>query len=213
MFNVHDFIHPSDLVCTEATDEALDHRHFQYFDKDGFELNTAEQLFYRANNIHIDAGFLHKPAWMDNWLMQDDNPLWGTKFFLDHSFTCYRCCYRGKARDHIEGYAEHHPPARQLLQIRPKWGFDIDLNAVADTGEIFEVLHIEYDTYTYKDFNEVRNRVTDQLLNIDWESAADEIWHRRDEWNLLKGYKQNDWKANLLLGWEYSEYIEKVFRL
>lgn len=212
MFILNDFIHPADLVCTESIDEPLDHTHFQYFDKDGFELNAAEQLYYRANGYHIDANFLNKPAWMSNWISEDMGPDWGTKFVLDHCFTTYRCNYRGKAYDHIKGYAENHPAAKWLLQIRPKWGIDFDLGALNSEGEMFELLHVEYDTYFYRDFNETRKRLEDRILEIDWHKAADEIWDRREEWRFLSGYKQNDWKAKLLLGWEFSEYIEKAIK-
>ena len=57
MFDIHDFTHPGDLVCTKAPSVTLDHRDFDFFDAKGFRLNAAEQHFYRANDYHIDADF------------------------------------------------------------------------------------------------------------------------------------------------------------
>ena len=213
MFIFNDFIHPADLVCTEPVNDDLNHTHFQYFDKDGFELNKAEQAYYTANDYYITANFLNKPAWMCDWISKDSSDVWKSRFVLDHSFTTYRCNYRGKAHDQIKNYAKNSPEAKWLLQIRPKWGFDFDLGAINKDGNIFELLHVEYDTYFYRDFNETRKSVEDKILNMDWDKAADEVWDRREEWCLLPGYKQNDWKANLLLGWEFCEYIEKAVKV
>lgn len=213
MFTVNEVDYPSDLVCTDPVqDHQFDENDFHYFDKDGFELNKAEQLFYHAAGHDINTGYLNKPAWMSLWIALDE-PEKKSRIFIDHAFCTYRCNYRGQAAEQIKEQVRMYPEAHQLLQIRPKWGFDIDINAIAEDGTVFEVLHVEYDTYFYKQFNTQRQIVEDQLMSIDWNSAADEVWDRRLEWSKLTGYKQNDWKANLLLGWKYSEYIKKAIKI
>lgn len=213
MLTINEVDHPSELVCVdEVVGHVFDETEFQYFDKDGFELNKAEQLFYDASGHDIHTGYLNKPAWMSLWIAMDD-PEKASRFFIDHAFCTYRCNYRGAAADQIKEHLDLYPQAQQLLQIRPKWGFDVDINAIADDGTVFEVLHVEYDTYFYKQFNTQRQIVEDQLMSINWDDAADEIWDRRSEWTKLTGYKQNDWKANLLLGWKYSEYIKKAIKI
>ena len=208
MLRINDMFQPADLTCVDAYDGELTYDDFQYFDKDGFELNRAEEKLYRANELSVDTGYLHKVAYMANWidLEEAEEP----RFFMDHSFTCFRANYRGEAQKQIEEIAKWHPPARWLLQIRPKWGFDMDLNAVSNSGEIFELLHFEYDSYYYTDFVTQKKRVEDKLISIDWNAAADEVWDRRSEWEMWPGFKQNDWKTNLLMGWELSESTEKA---
>jgi len=210
MFEIHDFIHPGDLVCTEAPTEALDHRDFEWFDHNGFQLNGAEQAYYAAEGYHLDSNFRNHKMWATNWLMRNSNPLWD-KFVLNHCYSAYRCCYRGKAYDHIMGYADQMPSARQLLNIRPKWGLNLSLSALAPGYQIYEILNIRYDTYIYREFNEVRKRLEEQLLNIDWVKEAEYIWNQKDTWKLMSGTDENNWKANHLLGWETARRTLKTW--
>ena len=48
------------------------------------------------------------------------------------------------------------------------------------------------------------------IRHTDWKDAAQRIWNKRDEWKPLKGFEQNHWKANFLIGWSKSETLEKA---
>ncbi len=207
MFIRHDPLVTSDPVCSKAVDN-LEPSDFQYFDKDGFELNIAEQKFYSAMGYPIHERILNHTCWQVTWYTVNEQQAQG--MFLDHSMLLQRCSYVGEARQQIEEIAKTVPQASLLLQVRPKWGFDFDLNAVAPDGTVYEVLHIEYDTNDYNDF---RNRTVlfEQTVKFrNWHGVAEEIWQQRDQWQHLKGYDQNHWKANYILGWKQSEYIEKA---
>ena len=95
-----------------------------------------------------------------------------------------------------------------LIKTKLKWGFDFALDAVRD-GEVFEVLHIEYDNNNFDDF---RNRMINfewTVRHTDWVNAADQIWQARDQWQHLKGFDQNHWKSKFLIGWDKAEILEK----
>jgi hypothetical protein len=55
------------------------------------------------------------------------------------------------------------------------------------------------------------------MLNFDyivrhtnWITVAAMVWERRAEWQHLKGFEQNHWRAQKILGWDKSEYLEKA---
>ena len=196
MFDIHNFTHPADLVCTDHPGVDLDHRDFNWFDSKGFRLNAVEQAFYRASEYHIDADFMSTKMWATNWLMRTEYPIWDN-FILNHSYTAYRCNYRGPARDHIMGWADNKE-ARNLLNIRPKWGFVLNLTYI-DDDKHFEMINIHYDSYIFKEFNDVRRRIEDKIVGINWLQEAEYLWDKRDDWRFLSSNKQDDWKAKYLL--------------
>ena len=84
------------------------------------------------------------------------------------------------------------------MNIRPKWGFVLDLTYTDDDKQ-FEMINIHYDTYIYKEFNDVRRRIEDKIVGINWLQEAEYIWDKRDDWRFLSSNKQDDWKAKYLL--------------
>lgn len=206
MFQIYDSNINSNIFCFKSVND-LTKEDFQYFDKDGFELNIAEQKFYSAMNFPIHHPILNHCCWQVPWYVMEENEY---GLFLDHSMTLARCGYTGAARDQLESIKKDIPQAQQLLQIKPKWGYDFDLNAISDDGTVFEVLHIEYDSRDYDLFAQSQLMFEQFVKRTDWINASKTVWEKRDEWQHLKGFEQNHWKANYLLGWKQAEYLEKV---
>lgn len=196
----------SQAVCFKPVDDLIA-EDFLYFDKDGFELNIAEQKFYSAMDFPIHYPILNHTCWQVPWY-QCEMP--GSNLYLDHAMLLQRCNYAGPAREQLEELATTIPQARLLLQVKQKWGYDFDLNAVAEDGTIYEVLHVEDDSTDYDRFAE-RTVLFEQVVkHTDWKDVADRVWQHRDEWQHLKGFDQNHWKAKFVLGWDRSEYLEKT---
>jgi hypothetical protein len=195
----------SNPVCTNPVD--LQPNDFQYYDKDGFELNQAEQKFYAAMNYPIDIPILNHCCWQQPWfyLERDDLGL-----ILDHAMFLCRCNYSGQAQRQLEKLKPTVPTADYLLRTRVKWGFDFALDAVAPCGTVFEVLHVEFDSNDYDYFNTRMFNVEYAIRHNDWQDAADRVWKERTQWQDLKSFAQNDWKAEYLLGWKKGEYTEKA---
>jgi hypothetical protein len=205
MFRRHDITIMSNPSCDREVD-LIESEDFRYYDKDGFELNQAEQKFYAAMKYPINYPILNHRCWQEPWfeLERDDLGL-----MLDHSMFLCRCNYAGAALDQLESLKEHIPTADYLIKTRVKWGYDFALDAVIDNN-IFEVLHIEYD---HRDFDNFCNHMLIfewAVRHIDWKDAAIRVWLHRDEWQDLQGFNQNHWKAEYLLGWKQSEYTEKA---
>ena len=100
--------------------------------------------------------------------------------------------------------------AQQLIDTIPKWGFDFDLNAVAPDGTVYEVLHVEYDSRNYQTFKERMISFEYTVRHTDWIAVAETVWNRRNEWQHLKGFEQNHWRAREILDWPQAEYLEKA---
>jgi hypothetical protein len=205
MFRRHNVTLLSNPCCEHPVDD-LSTSDFQYYDKDGFELNLAEQKFYRAMDFPINYPLLNHTCWQQPWfeLEHNDNDL-----ILDHSMFLCRCSYERDAAEQLKKLKDSVPLADYLLRTKRKWGYDFALDAVRD-GTTFEVIHVEYD---HLDFDHFRNRMINfewTVRHTDWQDCANRVWSQRDRWQHLKGFDQNHWKAEYLLGWNKSEYTEKA---
>lgn len=179
---------------------------FQYYDKDGFELNLAEQKFYAAMNYPIHHPLLNHTCWQQPWFELEHKDL---GLILDHSMFLCRCNYERNAAEQLKSLKAAVPFADYLLRTKRKWGYDFALDAVRE-GTTFEVIHVEYD---HNDFDYFRNHMLNfewTVRHTDWQDCADRIWSQRDQWQHLKGFDQNHWKAEYLLGWHRSEHTEKA---
>jgi hypothetical protein len=194
----------SNPVCYNSVTD-LDTSDFKYYDKDGFELNQAEQKFYSAMNYPIKHDILNHRCWQEPWFeLEDDN----LGLMLDHCIFLCRASYSGHAKSQLDELAHTIPYASLLSKTKTKWGFDFALDAIRD-GEVFEVLHIEYD---HNNFEMFRNQMINfewTVRHTDWIDAADRVWQARDQWKPLKGFDQNHWKSKFLIGWNKSEILEK----
>ena len=205
MFKRHDVTIMSNPVCLNAVVD-INQQDFQYYDKDGFELNLAEQKFYAAMGYPINCHILNHTCWQEPWFELESDEL---GLILDHSMFLCRCNYAGDALSQLEKLKNLIPTADYLSKTKPKWGFDFALDAVNE-GTIFEVLHVEFD---HRNFEQFRNHMISfewMVRHTDWSDAANRIWNHRDQWQYLKGFAQNDWKAEYLLGWRKCEYTEKA---
>jgi hypothetical protein len=206
MFKRHDAHLRSDVVCLKAVDDLVP-EDFQYYDKDGFELNIAEQKYYRAAGHPIHHPVLNHTCYQEPWfeLERDDLGL-----ILDHSLILHRCNYNGAALDQLRKLQSTIPAAQHLIATIQKWGFDFDLDAVSADGTVYEVLHVEYDGRNYQTFKERMISFEYTVRHTDWQDAARRVWDQRSQWQGLVGFEQNHWKANFLLGWKKAEYTEKT---
>lgn len=195
----------SDPVCDKEILDVNPNK-FKYYDKDGFELNQAEQAYYRAMNRPVDNGILNHCCWQEPWFELEDQ---NTNLIIDHCMILTRCAYVGKAAEQLEKIKKTVPEAQYLIDTPQKWGFDFALDAVSPDGKVYEVVHIEYDNKDFDKFNNHMIIFDYTIRHTDWVDAAKKVWAQRDKWQNLKSFAQNDWKAEFLLGWKKAEYTEK----
>ena len=206
MFRRHQVTLMSNPVCNKRV-EILESTDFRYYDKDGFELNLAEQKFYAVMDYPITHKILNHNCWQEPWFELEQSNL---GLILDHSMFLCRCSYEKDALEQLKELQIKIPTAELLIKTKRKWGFDFALDAVATNGTVYEVLHVEYDHHDYEHF---KNRMIDfewVVRHKDWQDAARKVWDNKDQWQNLTGFEQNDWKAKFLLGWTKAEYTEKT---
>lgn len=194
----------SNPQCSRAVD-SLTAKDFCYYDKDGFELNFAEQKFYAEMGHPIWYGCLNHYCWQEPWfkIEQEDN------LILDHAMILHRCRYSGPALEQLQELKKDIPLADLLIRTQPKWGLDFALDAVTEDGIVYEVLHVEFDSHDYDIFKTRAICMEYEIKHKDWQDAARSIWEKRSQWQHLTGFSQNDWKAKFLLGWSKAEYTQK----
>lgn len=206
MFRRFDVRLMSNPVCHKPAEVTAED--FLFYDKDGFELNVAEQKFYSAMGYPIHHPILHHTCWQEPWFQLEEQN--AKNLLLDHSMFLCRCDYGGEAAEQLAELKKSIPYADLLLRTKVKWGFDFALDAVSWEGTVFEVIHIEYDSNHYDLFKTRMIHFDYIVRHTDWHDAANKIWHARDKWMGLKGFEQNHWKAKYLLDWNKAEYTEKA---
>jgi hypothetical protein len=205
MFKRFDVPITSNPTCSEPIYDIVA-EDFKFYDKDGFELNQAEQKYYRIMNHPIHEPILNHTCWQQPWFELEQK---NCGLMLDHCMLLHRCNYTNHASYQLNKIKKYIPEVQWLLNTPQKWGFDFALDALDNEGNIFEVLHIEYDNYDYDQFVKRMINFDYQVRHIDWHDAAKQITQHQDEWKNLIGFAQNDWKANFLIGWKKAEYTEK----
>lgn len=205
MFRRHQITLMSNPTCYRTV-ENIDKDDFQYYDKDGFELNCAEQKFYAAMGYPIHHQILNHHCWQEPWFELESSV---EDLILDHSMFLCRSNYEGAALAQLNKLKHSMPLADYLTKTRKKWGFDFALDAVSEDGTTYEVLHVEYDHLDYEHFKNRMINFEFTVRHTDWHDAARRVWSQRDQWQHLQGFDQNHWKANYLLGWSKAEFTEK----
>lgn len=205
MLKRHDITIVSDPVCDQPIYNIAP-EDFRYYDKDGFELNQAEQAYYRQMNYPVDNGILNHSCWQETWFELENK---NQGLILDHCIVLTRCAYSGHALHQLKKAKEFIPEAQWIIDTPQKWGYDFALDAVNPEGKVYEVVHIEYDSRNFDQFSNHMLSFDYTVRHTDWKDAAKKIWTHREEWQNLKSFAQNDWKANFLLGWKRAEYTEK----
>jgi hypothetical protein len=70
------------------------------------------------------------------------------------------------------------------------------MDYVDRSGNTFEVLHWEWDSFNYDEIQLVKQQIEPILSNIDWQDAGKEILKYKDQWHHLSFFGQSDWKCN-----------------
>lgn len=67
LLKIYDVNVISDPICNKRVDNLVD-SDFDYYDKDGFELNKAEQKFYTAKGHKLDTECLNHVCFQQTWI-------------------------------------------------------------------------------------------------------------------------------------------------
>src|SRR5688572_19614511 len=126
----------------------------ELFDQSGYDLSPLEKLYAVANGQRFCAHREHRHAIRSTWLVSP--PAKNAGAVLNHALLLERKGFAGEALDQIKQWAQANPLMFKLAKLRPKWGLDFSMDYADRDGNVFEVLHFEYDSFVYE---EVQARV------------------------------------------------------
>ena len=103
--------------------------------------------------------------------------------------------YSGDALKQLQPWAEYRPQFHKLIAMRPKWGLDFSIDYCDTAGNVFELLHWEFDGFEYNEINDRKAIMEEFLLNQDWDERARTMLEHKDEWHKLGFFEQSEWKT------------------
>jgi hypothetical protein len=163
------------------------------FDQNGYDLTPIEILYCEVNHDHHS---MHRnrthTALKSEWFHQ---PIKTHGAVLNHALLFERKGYQGAARDQLITWAHQIPLLWKVIRIRPKWGLDFSMDWADVQGNVFEILHYEFDSFDHEEIMEVKLKLEHKFLNMDWNAAAQELLHRKSEWHHLDFFAQSDYKC------------------
>jgi hypothetical protein len=165
----------------------------ELFDQNGYDLTPLERLYAEANG---QAGRWHRPnhyALKYDWFTDLDDSSTGAH--INHALTFERKGYAGAALAQLENWATQNNLIYKVIKMRPKWGMDISVDYADDQGNVFELLHWEYDGFDVDEIADKKINVEKFLLTVDWDKAAEEMIERKKEWHHLGFFEQSAWKT------------------
>ena len=163
------------------------------FDQNGYDLTKLEQLYAVANGEnttkHRDAEHITlRKTWFE-----DDSPESGPH--INHSLMFERKGYTGEALAQLKSWTQYRPHFHKLVAMKPKWGLDFSIDYCDRQGNVFELLHWEFDGFEYNEIAEKKEKMEEFLLNQDWDERAAEMLERKNEWHKLGFFEQSEWKT------------------
>lgn len=168
-------------------------RDLALFDQNGYDLTDLEQRYAKVNKTSFHAHREHRHALKAPWFTQPDRVEGAV---LNHSLLFERKGYKGEALEQLERWARANPLIYKIIKMRPKWGLDLSMDYVDREGNVFEVLHWEYDGFDFEEVEERKQQLDPVFSSIDWDDAAASILRQKDQWHHLDFFAQSDWKCN-----------------
>ena len=162
------------------------------FDQNGYDLTELEQLYAKANVNPGQSHRYHKALKLD-WFTQPEKT---TGAILNHSLLFERKGYTGAALDQLTEWAKKNNLIYKLIAIRPKWGLDFSVDYADSQGNVFEVLHWEWDTFDFEEIQQKKKQMDIFLLSQNWNKMAKQLLEKKAEWHDLGFFEQSAYKTN-----------------
>lgn len=174
------------------------------FDQNGYDLTKLEQRFAQTNLTPFHTHRDHRHALKTTWFTQQSKVEGAV---LNHSLLFERKGYRGEALEQLQQWAHTNPLVYKLIRMRPKWGLDFSMDYVDRSGNVFEVLHWEYDGFNYEEVEHRKLQLQIKFASIDWDDAAVNMLKLKDQWHCLDFFAQSDWKC------DYFGIVKERFKM
>ena len=163
------------------------------FDQNGYDLTRLEQLYAVANGANTTTHRNSEHLTLRQTWFEDDSPEHGAH--INHAFMFERKGYSGEALQQLNTWAGYRPQFHKLTAMRPKWGLDFSIDYADREGNVFELLHWEYDGFEHDEIADKKAKMEEFLLKQDWPDRARVMLERKEEWHSLGFFEQSEWKT------------------
>jgi len=179
--------------------EDIDPIWINIFDQNGYILTTLEQQYYKNLTEHRGPW---EHSYQKPWFTQEQKYEGAV---LNHSMILQRKGFADEAYDQLCNWAKVWPIIYKVAKIRPKWGLDFSIDWTDKEGNVFEILHWEWDSFDLDTVQE-RKYYNEQLFEFfDWEHVAKQMLLRKDQWYHLDFFGQSAWKCDFI-GIEHEQF-------
>ena len=150
----------------------------EFFDQNGYDLTKLEQLYAVANGANTTRHRNSEHITLRQTWFTDDSPESGPH--INHAVMFERKGYSGDALQQLQAWASYRPQFHKLTAMRPKWGLDFSIDHADREGNVFELLHWEYDGFDYNEVADKKEIMDEFLQNQDWDERARTMLKRKD---------------------------------
>jgi hypothetical protein len=165
----------------------------EFFDQNGYDLTKLEQLYAVANGANTTRHRNSEHITLRQTWFTDDSPEHGAH--INHAVMFERKGYSGEALQQLTTWAGYRPQFHKLIAMQAKWGLDFSIDYADRDGNVFELLHWEYDGFEYNEIADKKAQMEEFLVNQDWSDRARVMLERKSEWHGLGFFEQSEWKT------------------
>lgn len=165
----------------------LDPKNLELFDQNGYHMTKIEQEYAKANGynpVSRREEFVIRKDWY-----QSNNPLVGPH--LNHAELFQRKGFSEEAQKQLMAYVDENPLLWKLIKMKPKWGIDISIDYVDEMGNVFEIMHYEWDDFDYDVVLDKKLEMENIMDFQNWDARAKTILERKNEWVNLDFFEQS----------------------
>lgn len=169
------------------------------FDQNGYILTKLEQLYY-------DSITEHRGPWEHSFQKPWFTQLTKTHgAVLNHALIFQRKGFSEEAYDQLASHARQIPLLWKVAKIRPKWGIDFSIDWSDFEGNVFEILHFEWDGFSFDEVIKRKQYYENLFKEWDWDDIARSMLAKKQQWYDLDFFAQSAWKCDYL-GIEHEQF-------
>lgn len=165
------------------------------FDQNGYKMTQVEQMYCSVNfptKASVYRENTDEISWHTPWMTQEFKE---EGAILNHCFLFERKGFAGDAYKELAELAKKYPILYKVLRIRPKWGLDFSMDWVDRDGNVFELVHWEWDTFEFNEIIRKKQHAEKIIRKIDFDKQAKKLIETKSEWHLMPFKQQSDYKC------------------